>query len=186
MSRAILAIVAFAVLSAPALAQQRAATNPGTPGILREWPLSGVWGTALFRTRDTPDVICAVMTANRDPSRGDQYAWGIRQDRQDAAVVVTNTNSNAVVGPSIEVEIDGAPVGTYSITQRMSRGGWNGIRAQLSSQQAQRLVSMFRVGGVIKYITQNSTYSASLAGAPQAVANLNTCLAESTQLNRRG
>jgi hypothetical protein len=174
----LLALMAF---SPPALAQQRT-TNQGSPGPLREWPPSGAWQTILIRLLSTSDLGCVTATGYRNQTTGEQYFWGIRRTSQDTALAIVDNNPTAVAGAAIRVIVDGTPVGVFPISKRLPNGATMSVAAILPGPEAQRLISLFRLGGKVSFVTEHSTYSASLQGAQQAIANLDACAAEIAHL----
>jgi hypothetical protein len=139
--------------------------------------------TMLIRLVDTRDLGCTVFTGYRNQSTGEQYTWGIRRRNSDTAVEIIDRNSVAVAGPSISVTVDGSQIGTYPVTRRLERGGYNTVVAELSARDAGILIPLLRVGGAIKFTTDAATYSASLDGARQAMANFDACVVEAAQIN---
>ncbi len=178
-------IVAFAVLSvlvAPACAQQRT-SNSNAPGLLRRWPLIGVWQSVLARSVVTHDLTCAMFTGYHNPNAGKWYVWGIRQDSKSVGIEIADSNPSMVAGPTIGVIIDSLPVGKYPITNRLASGGMNFVIADLSKNDAEKILRLVRLGGSLKFITHTATYSASLWGVRVSMMHLRTCVAEMTQLN---
>lgn len=182
---AILAVLILSALTAPAVAQMRT-NNPGAPGVLRQWPVSGVWGTLLVRLTTTHKLGCVMLTGHRDLGTDEAYFWGIRRDAQDTVLEIIDSNPGAVSGTSISVTIDRTPVGAFPITKRIVNGSQVAVAAHLSEPQAARLINLMRVGGTVSYTTQTSTYTASLAGAGTELVHLAACSSEVAELERTG
>jgi hypothetical protein len=182
MTRAFLGFLAMAALCVAALAQERS-PNQGAQGILRTWPDSGVWGVALIRLVDGP-LGCWLATGHSDQSSGERYFWGVRWRAESLAATITDNNQQAIAGPSIQVVIDKVPVGTYQISRRASGGnGFQNVVADFSHTDGDRMLGLISVGGAMQFITQASTYSASLQGAQQAMINFKACAMEAAHLN---
>jgi hypothetical protein len=179
---AMMALAAFIAVAAPVHAQQRT-NNSGAPGMLRQWPVAGVWRTLLARSIVTHDLACAMFTGYNNQNSGERYAWGIRRAGDVAALEIIDSNPAEVAGPSISVTIDGLVVGTYSITRRLAVGDATYVIAELSKPNADSLLNLVRLGGAIKFTTNAATYSASLMGVRAAMMNLDSCVLEMTQLD---
>ena len=178
--RTLLVVIAIGFCT-PTFAQQRS-PNPGAPGVLRQWPVSGNWVTFLTRSATTHQLACIVATGYRDPLADEQYYWGILRTTSELRVVITDENPNALAGSSILVAIDDSTVANYSIIDRRSFGAKTIIGATVGD--AELLIRLLRLGGSLKFITGSSTYSASLAGAKQATTYMDECLEEVAQLDR--
>jgi hypothetical protein len=98
--------------------------------------------------------------------------------------MVIDNNQPAIAGPSIQIVIDGVPLGTYQIERRSDGGnGFQIVLAELPYGDSIRLLALVRVGGTMQFITAAATYSGSLQGAQQALANLNACKIEVAHLS---
>jgi hypothetical protein len=164
----------------PAGAQERA-PNPGTQGVLRSWPTSGVWNVALIRLFDGP-LGCILATGHADTNTGEQYAWGIRWRHEGLGASISDNNRQAVDGPSIQIIIDNIPIGTYQMSRKLDHGRFVNAVADLPSAESDRILSLITVGGSMQYVTSNFTYSASLQGAKHALEHFKECITEATHL----
>ena len=182
MIRLTMMVVAFVAVAAPVYAQQRT-TNSGAPGMLRQWPVAGVWQTFLSRSVLTHDLVCAMLTGYNNQNTGERYAWGIRRGSKGAGLEIIDSNPTEVAGPSVSVTIDGLMVGTYPITQHGVIGAMTAVIAELSKPNADTLMNLIRLGGAIKFNTDAATYSASLMGVRIAMLNLDACFMEMIQLD---
>lgn len=166
--------IAFAMLSS-AHAQHRA-PKPRTQTIPRGWPVSGAWGVVLLRLNDGP-LGCLLTTG------GEQYIWGLRWRRENVAVYITDSNEEAVAGPSIQVFIDKAPLGSYQVNKRVAQDGFYNVTAELPSAESDRVLSSINVGQDMEFVTSSFFYSEKLQGASQALTNLKACTIEANRLN---
>ena len=182
MIRALVAAIAFLALHTAASAQQRS-PNQGTQGVLRSWPVTGVWQVSLVRFIDG-GLGCLFATGHADQTTGERYVWGIRwrNDKSLTASILEN-NENAIAGPSIQIVLDRVPIGTYPITRRLNAGvGFQSVAADLPELDKDKLLNLIGVGGEMQFITTASTYSAPLQGASQGLQNLKACSIEAAQL----
>ena len=182
MIRAFTAAVAFLVVHTAALAQQRL-PNQGSQGVLRSWPVTGVWQVRLVRFVDG-GLGCLLATGHADQASGERYFWGItlRNERSVAASILEN-NERAVAGSSIGIIVDHVPVGTYQIIRRANPGaGFQSVAADLPALDGDKLLRLIGVGGEMQFITDASTYSAPLEGMSQGLQNLRACSIEASQL----
>jgi hypothetical protein len=182
MVRAFIAVVAFLVLHIAASAQQRL-PNQGTQGVLRSWPVTGVWQVSLVRLVDG-GLGCLLMTGHADQSSGERYFWGIRlRNEKNVAASILENNERVVSGSTIRIIVDRVPVGTYQITRRVNAGaGFQAVGADLPALDGDRLLNLVGVAGEMQFITDTSTYSAPLQGASQGLQNLKACSVEASQL----
>jgi hypothetical protein len=179
--RRLLLAAACLILSVAAQAQQRSA-NPGASGVLRTWPDSGVWGVALVRLIDGP-LGCWFVTGHFDQRSGERYIWGVRWRSESLAAMISDTNQQALAGSSIQIVIDRVPVGTYQVSRRAHMSGFENVIAEFPRSDYDRLLGLISIGGQMQFITNSSTYSASLQGAQRAMSNLNACTLEADHLN---
>jgi hypothetical protein len=170
--------IAFAMLSS-AHAQQRP-LKPPTQTVARTWPVSGAWGVVLLRLNDGP--LGCLLTTGRN-ANGEQYIWGLRWRRENVAVYITDSNEEAVAGPSIQVYIDKVPLGTYQVNKRVAQDGFYNATAELPSAESDRVLSAINVGQDIQFVTSSFFYSEKLQGAPQALTSLKACASEANRLN---
>jgi hypothetical protein len=98
--------------------------------------------------------------------------------------VVLDNNQRAIAGPSIRLFIDQIPIASYPITRRLGpESGFYSVAAELPPGDQDKIISLIRVGGGVQFVTDTFTYSASLTGAPQGMANMDACAIEATHLN---
>ena len=176
-------MVAAAMVFGPLAHAQQRTSNSGAPGLLRQWPMIGVWQVFLARSVVTHGLTCAMFTGFDNKNSGKRLLLGIRRAGDVLALEVIDSNPNEVAGPSISVTIDGLMVGTYAISRRQPNGAQTIALAELSRPDADTLMNLIRLGGAIKFSTDAATYSASLMGVPVSMMNLGSCVAEMTQLN---
>jgi hypothetical protein len=173
---------ALAVGAGPANAQQRS-PNVGAKGLLHVWPDSGVWAVALNRFVQG-GLGCVMVTAYHNQSTGERYIWGIRQYEQQIGAVISDSELRAVAGPEIKVIVDDSIIGSYPVTRRLEPGnGFHSVVSELSAHDGRTLVDLMQVGGELRFVTDVATYSASLAGAEQAMRNFEACSREAATIN---
>jgi len=177
-------VTAIAALSCvPSANAQERMPNPGTQGVLRVWPNSGVWGVRLVRTTDG-GLGCQFVTGHAERNTGELYLWGIRWRPQSMGATIIDNNRQAIAGPSIQIVIDSIPIGKYEITRRLDgANGFQGVVAEFSPTENERIVSLVSVGGSMQFVTNTFTYSASLQGAQQAMSSLRECSVEANHLD---
>ena len=185
------AVAALAASTWPARSStKRSLLNLGAQSFLHIRPQSGVWQIGLVQTapevRPAPEdkTECIVMTGYHNLQTGERYWWGFRQQALRMAAIIIDRNSEAVKGSEIEIIVDGATIGDFSIVFRKTENGFNGIRSDLSSKDASAVRSLVAVGG-IRFRTQTATYSASLAGALRVMQNITSYSVESNQTEFR-
>ena len=182
MRRLLFAVVSIVLLCVAAVGQERV-PNQGTQGILRTWPVTGVWQVILVRLV-YGDLGCLLITGHADQKSGERYVWGLRWRSQNLAASITDNNQQAVAGPSIQIVIDTIPVGAYQVSHRTNVGnGFQNVVAEFPKADKDRLLGLISVGGAMQFITSSSTYSASLQGAQQGMHNLQACVLEANHLN---
>jgi hypothetical protein len=123
------------------------------------------------------------LTGHADQKSGERYFWGIRWRPESVAASITDNNQQAVAGPSIQIIIDTIPVGSYQISRRLNSGnGFQNVAADLPEADKDRVFNLIGVGGAMQFVTNSSTYSASLQGAQQGLRNLEACILEAHHL----
>lgn len=176
-----MAVVA-GLICLPAAAQQRR-PNFGAQTFLHIWPVSGVWEAAMIRFAPEGSLGCVVLTGYHNAQTGERYFWGFRRRGEQAALDIIDSNSGAVDGPAIKVIIDGAVVGSFPINVRRDASGFHVIRSDLTPKDARAVENLMSIAGSMEFVTGTATYSASLAGARQAMQNFYACLVEANQIN---
>lgn len=170
--------IIFAMLSS-AHAQQRP-QKPRPQTLPRAWPVSGPWGVVLLRLNDGP--LGCLLTTGRN-ANGEQYIWGLRWRRENVAVFITDSNQEAVAGPTIQVVVDRVPFGTYPVNKRVAQDGFYNATAELPSAESDRMLSAINVGQDMQFVTSSFFYSEKLQAAPEALTNLKACSIEANRLN---
>jgi len=93
------------------------------------------------------------------------------------------TLESASAGQSIRVIVDKIPAGTYQIDKRLGpRGGFTSARASIAPDQGKSILKLLQVGENVQFVTEQSTYSASLSGAKQSMNNFGECATEANHL----
>ena len=144
--------------------------------------MSGAWGVVLIRLIDGP-FGCLLATGHRDPKSGEQYNWGIRWCRGSLGASISDNNTQAVAGPSIQIIIDKVAVGTYQVSRRVGANGFQSIVAEFSPVESDRVLGLIGVGGEMQFVTTTFTYSAPLQGSQQALANFKARNIEASYLD---
>ena len=158
--------------------------NAGTQGVLRVWPLVGVWEVSLARLV-YGDLGCRLLTGQPNQSSGERYAWGFRwRDQEGYALVIIDSNQQAVTAQAIKLFVDQIPIGSYAIIRRFGpQSGIYSVVAGLPPGDHEKIMSLIKLGGSVNFATDAFTYSASLQGAEQGVGNLQACILEVSHLN---
>jgi hypothetical protein len=168
-------------MSGSIFAQQRT-PNQGASGILRAWPGNADWQVSLTRLADG-GLGCLLLTGHKNQETNEQYFWGIRWRENSVALLIIDSNPQAIAGTSIGITIDRVPVGTYQIARRSGPpGGMQFVMAELPAPDRDRLPNLMTVGGAIQFVTSNSTYSAPLLGARQSMQGFQECRVEASHL----
>ena len=170
--------IAFAMLSS-AHAQQRP-SKPRAQTLPRAWPVSGPWGVVLLRLNDGP--LGCLLTTGRN-ANGEQYIWGLRWRRENVGVYITDSNQEAIAGPTIQVFVDKLPFGSYPVNKRVAQDGFYNVTAELPPAESDRVLNAINVGEEMHFVTSSFYYSEKLEGAPQALMNLKACSVEASRLN---
>lgn len=182
-SRALLAATLMLMMSGTAFAQTRAA-NSGVPGnILRQWPQVGVWQAVLGRGLDH-NLVCAVLSGRAEAGHI-QYVAGLSQRPHELSLTLSDVNKAAVSGSHIALIVDGVRVGDYLITTRVDDvSPLHSVRAPVPERETQRVMSLFRTGGTVQFVTDQFTYSFPLNGSAQSLGNMRDCLVEAANLDQ--
>ncbi len=160
-------------------AAQTRTMNSNSPGLLRSWPVFDEWQVFLVRTIDNR-LACLILTGRKSDSG--QYLFGFENDTQNFYIFLGDQDPDTVSGNSMRVFIDNTLIGTYQIDKRHSVATISSIRAIVPSSQAARLLGLLKVGENVQFVTDAATYSASLDGMTDALADVQNCLAESQAL----
>jgi hypothetical protein len=180
--KALLVAAITSALCVASSAQERT-PNQGKGVFLRTWPVRGNWQVSLVRLINN-SLGCLMVTGHINRVNGEHYVWGIRWREGSVATIIVDNNHQAVSGSSIKLVIDRVPVGSFKITRRVDTGnGFEKVVAELPTDDRDRILDLIRVGSLLQFVTDNSTYSASLKGAQQALLSFKTCTVEANQLN---
>lgn len=174
-------LVAASAFGGAACAQQRS-LNPGLPGAVRQWPVSGVWKVIMFRASNG-GLMCGMVTTWDDTTRGEEYIWGVMEYSSIMFLILGDKNTTAVAGRSISVAVDQSFVGEFLLTSRQQWNRTDQIMARIVEADKARFLRLFSTGKTIVFITAVARYSASLQGAPQAARNFEQCNAEAGALS---
>ena len=181
MMRLLLGGIIAVSCSVIALAQDRP-QSPAAQNLLKTWAASGAWQVDLVRLVDG-SLGCRLVTIHDDKKTGDLYLWGIRWRKEGLGATITDTKTEAIAGPSIQILIDGASIGTYQVGRRAEGAAGSNVVADLPPSDNDKLFSLMGKGGTMQFVTSASTYSASLEGAQQALSDFRACTAEAGRLN---
>ncbi len=180
MMRLLLAGIIVVSCSAIALAQDRP-QSPPAQNLLKTWAASGAWQVDLVRLVDG-SLGCRLVTIHDGKKTGDLYLWGIRWRKEGLGATITDTKAEAIAGPSIQILIDGASIGTYQVDRRADGAAGSNVVADLPPSDNDKLFSLLGKGGKMQFVTNASTYSASLDGAQEALSNFRACTVEAGRL----
>jgi len=114
---------------------------------------------------------------------GDLYLWGIRWRKEGLGATITDTKAEAIAGPSIQILIDGASIGTYQVGRRAEGAAGANVVADLPPSDNAKLFSLMGKGGTMQFVTSASTYSATLDGAQRALSDFRACTSEAGRLS---
>jgi hypothetical protein len=171
-----------ATLFLPSMADAQTKTpNSGSPIVLRQWPQIGVWQTALFR-REDQRLACGMFSGRADAGRL-LYLAGVRQLPDDLSLSILDSDWSALSGDQIALVIDGVQVGNYPITKRINdKGVYRSILATIPKSEWQRVISLFRTGETVRFVTAASTFTFPLNGAAGSLLNMQNCIIEAANL----
>lgn len=153
--------------------------NPDAPAVLRRWPQTEGWVTLLGRS-DGDMLICS-MVSGRASSGQIQYLASLARWPTEWHIGLADMNQ--ISGARIALVVDGVRVGDYPITKRQdNRGPLHSVAAVIPSADSPRIMSLFRTGTTVEFVTDQLTYTFPLAGAAQSLLNMQSCIGEANNL----
>jgi hypothetical protein len=175
------AMIAVTLIRPPLADAQTKTPNSGTPTVLRQWPVIGAWQTVLVR-REDQRLACATISGRVEGGRT-AYIAGIRQLPDDLSLILTDIDWSALAGDQIQLVVDGVRVGGYLITTHINdRGEYRSISATVPKSEWQRVISLFRAGETVRFVTEGATFTFPLNGAAGSLANMQNCMTEAADL----
>ena len=176
-----IAVVILVTLAGRATMAQTKTPNADAATVLRIWPQTGVWQTALIRRKDQT-FACAMVSGHQE-NRVTEYIAGIRQRSKELALVISDRTQNSVAGKAIRLLIDNVEIGSFEITTRIDdQSPFHSISAVVPDTQTQRVINLFRSGADVKFVTDSATFDFPLTGATGSLLNMQQCILEAANL----
>lgn len=179
--RIFVAAIAALLMSAATAHAQTKMPNGNSPALLRTWPQAGVWQTFLARGKDQ-QLACGMLSHHQEGGRTTYFA-GLRQLPDDLSINLGDIDKAGVSGDSIDLFIDGVPVGSFPITRRIdNESEFHAIAATVPKAETQRVMNLFSIAASIKLVTQGATFAFPFTGAAQSLLNMRNCNLELANL----
>jgi hypothetical protein len=178
--RHVIPFLVTALVSGAAAAQTKS-PNVGGPAMLRSWPVTGIWQTALARRADQT-LGCVMLSAHKDNGRI-EYLAGIRQLPHELAILINDRSKMDIDGAQIRLLIDNVEVGAFAVTQRQDdKTEFHAVFAAVPKDETKRVIGLLRTGADAKFVTDATTFDFPLKGASASLDNMRECVLEAANL----
>jgi hypothetical protein len=155
--------------------------NADAAAVLRTWPKTGVWQTALIRRKDQT-FACAMVSGHQE-NHTTEYLAGIRQRPRELSLVISDREQNSVTGKFIRLLIDNVEIGSFEVSTRVEdQAPFHIISAVVPEAQTQRIINLFRSGANVKFVTGSATFDFPLTGAAHGLIDMQQCASEVANL----
>lgn len=155
--------------------------NPDAPATLRSWPQTGGWETFLARSNGQT-LICSMISGKVESGRVN-YLGTLTRWPTEWHIGLADVNQ--ISGTKISLVVDGVRVGEYAITKRQDNGGpLHSVGAIIPNTDTARIMSLFRTGATVQFVTDQLTYTFPLAGAAQSLSSMQSCIVEANNLTQ--